>query len=38
VTSAPLPIVVDRPFVLAMREALSGTIRFVGVMRDPTAP
>lgn len=37
VTSAPMPIVVDRPFVFAIREALSGTILFVGVMRNPAA-
>ena len=37
VTSAPLPIVVDRPFVFAIREALSGTILFVGVMRNPAS-
>ena len=35
VTSAPLPVVVDRPFVFAIREALSGTILFLGVMRNP---
>lgn len=37
VTSAPLPIVVDRPFLFAIREALSGTILFVGVMRNPAS-
>jgi serpin B len=37
VTSAPVPIVVDRPFLFAIREALSGTILFVGVMRNPAA-
>jgi serpin B len=37
VTSAPQPIVVDRPFLFAIREALSGTILFVGVMRNPAA-
>jgi serpin B len=37
VTSAPMPIVVDRPFVFAIREALSGTILFVGVMRNPAS-
>jgi len=31
----PEPIVVDRPFVFALRENLSGTILFVGVVRDP---
>ena len=37
VTSAPMPIVVDRPFVFAIRETLSGTILFVGVMRNPAS-
>lgn len=35
VTSAPLPVVVDRPFLLAIRERLSGTILFLGVVLDP---
>jgi len=35
VTSAPIPIVVDRPFLLAIRERLSGTIFFLGVIVDP---
>lgn len=30
VTSAPVPIRVDRPFVFALRERLSGTILFLG--------
>ena len=30
--------VADRPFVLAIRERLSGTILFVGVIGDPAAP
>ena len=29
--------VVDQPFVIAIRERLSGTILFVGVIGDPTA-
>lgn len=38
VTSAPPgPIVVDRPFVFALRERLSGTILFLGVIRNPLA-
>jgi serpin B len=35
VTSAPLPVIVDRPFLLAIRERLSGTILFMGVILDP---
>ena len=36
VTSAPQPIRVDRPFVFAIRERLSGTILFVGkIVRLP---
>jgi serpin B len=35
VTSAPVPVVVDRPFLLAIRERLSGTILFLGVVLDP---
>jgi len=31
----PEPIFVDRPFVFALRENLSGTILFLGVVRDP---
>ncbi len=30
-------LVVDRPFVLAIRERLSGTILFMGIVEDPTA-
>lgn len=30
-------LVVDRPFVFALRERLSGTILFVGLVEDPTA-
>lgn len=37
VTSAPQPIVVDRPFLFALRENLSGTILFLGVIRNPAA-
>ena len=35
VTSAPMPFRLDRPFLLAIREGLSGTILFLGVIRDP---
>jgi len=35
VTSAPMPLRLDRPFLLAIRERLSGTILFLGVIRDP---
>lgn len=34
-TSAPPTIAVDRPFVFALRENLSGTILFMGVIRHP---
>jgi serine protease inhibitor len=29
--------VVDRPFVVAIRERLSGTVLFMGLIGDPTA-
>lgn len=35
VTSAPPGLYVDRPFLVAIRERLSGTILFLGVVRDP---
>ena len=31
----PEPVRIDRPFVFALRENLSGTILFMGVIRDP---
>jgi serpin B len=34
-TSAPVPIRIDRPFVFAIRERLSGTILFMGKIVDP---
>ncbi|HKJ01661.1 MAG TPA: serpin family protein, partial [Longimicrobiales bacterium] len=37
VTSAGSAFVVDRPFVFAIRERLSGTLLFVGMVGDPTA-
>jgi serpin B len=36
-TSEPPSLVVDRPFIFALRERLSGTILFVGLVEDPTA-
>ena len=35
-TSVPTPLVVNRPFLFALREKLSGTILFMGVIRHPT--
>lgn len=37
VTSAPPSITVDRPFLFAIRERLSGTIVFIGAIADPGA-
>ena len=36
VESLPTTVRFDRPFVLAIRERLSGTLLFLGVVRDPT--
>lgn len=36
VTSLPPMIAIDRPFLFAIREKLSGTILFMGVIEDPT--
>ncbi|WP_080059723.1 serpin family protein [Spirosoma aerolatum] len=36
VTSAPLPVLCDRPFVFVIHEKTSGTILFVGKIADPT--
>jgi serpin B len=35
VTSVPQVITIDRPFLFALRENLSGTILFMGVIRHP---
>jgi len=35
VTSAPPGLTVDRPYLLAIRERLSGTVLFLGAVRDP---
>ena len=37
VVSVPPEVVVDRPFVVAIRENHSGTILFLGTVMDPTA-
>lgn len=37
VTSAPPTFEADRPFLFAIRERLSGTVLFLGMMFDPTA-
>ncbi len=37
VTSAPPMFTADRPFLFAIRERLSGTILFLGMVHDPTA-
>lgn len=37
VTSTPARLVFDRPFVFAIRENLSGTILFLGMLTDPAA-
>ncbi len=37
VTSAPPQVTFDRPFFFAIRERLSGTILFAGVLHDPAA-
>ncbi len=36
VESAPPQIVIDRPFLFAVRERFSGTILFMGLIMDPT--
>ncbi|QJW92088.1 serpin family protein [Spirosoma taeanense] len=36
VTSAPVPILCDRPFVFVIHEKASGTVLFVGRIADPT--
>jgi serpin B len=34
--SAPIPVVADRPFIVAIRERLSGTLLFLGIVADPS--
>jgi len=36
-TSLPASLMVDRPFVFAIRERLSGTILFLGRVMNPAA-
>jgi serpin B len=36
IVSAPPSITVDRPYLLAIRERLSGSVLFLGVIRDPS--
>jgi serpin B len=38
ITSLPASLMVDRPFVFAIRERLSGTILFLGRVMNPAAP
>ena len=38
VTSAPMPVRIDRPFVFAIRERLSGTVLFLGKIVAPKYP
>lgn len=35
-TSAPLPLLCDRPFIFVIHEKTSGTILFIGKIADPT--
>jgi serpin B len=37
VTSAPIPVRIDRPFVFAIRERLSGAVLFLGKIVEPKA-
>jgi serpin B len=36
VESAPMELRVDRPFLFAIRERLTGTVLFLGIVNDPT--
>lgn len=33
----PIPLILDRPFIIAIREQVTGTVLFVGVVEDPRA-
>jgi serine protease inhibitor len=37
ITSAPIPLHINRPFVFAIRERLSGTLLFIGKIIEPKA-
>ena len=37
-TSLPPALIVDRPFIFAIRERISGTVLFIGKVVRPVAP